>query len=118
MDWSLTSLYADLILTCFIQHVRVTAQDRDVAAVAVAAKRAGEKLGILDKQLASRRFIMGDQLTIADIAVGTLMYRYFSLNISRPSLPNVEVWYARLTQRPAYEDHVMIDFRPMMVAGA
>ena len=43
---------------------------------------------------------MGDRLTIADIAVGTLMYRYFGLDIARPSLPNVEAWYARLTQRP------------------
>jgi glutathione S-transferase len=98
--------------------VRVTAKDRDVAAVAAAAKRAGGKLGILEAQLAGRDFIMGGQFTIADIAVGTLMYRYFSLNIPRPSLPNVEAWYARLTQRPAYQAHVMIDFRPMMVAGA
>jgi glutathione S-transferase len=118
MDWSLTSLYADVIVTCFIQHVRVTAKDRDVAAVAAAAKRAGGKLGILEAQLAGRDFIMGGQLTIADIAVGTLMYRYFNLPIARPSLPNVEAWYARLTQRSAYQAHVMIDFKPMMVAGA
>jgi glutathione S-transferase len=61
---------------------------------------------------------MGEQLTMADIAVGTLMYRYFNLPIARPALPNVEAWYARLTQRPAYQTHVMIDFKPMMVAGA
>ncbi len=118
MDWSLTSLYADVILTCFIQHVRVTAKDRDVAAVAAAAKRAGDKLAILDGQLAGRAFIMGDQLTMADIAVGTLMYRYFNLPIARPALANVEAWYARLSERPAYQTHVVIDFKQMMVAGA
>jgi glutathione S-transferase len=118
MDWSLTTLYADIILTCFIQHVRVTAKDRDVAAVAAAAKRAGEKLAILDAQLAGRAFIMGDQLTMADIAVGTLMYRYFDLPIARPALANVEAWYVRLCERPAYQTHVMIDYKPMMVAGA
>ena len=45
---------------------------------------------------------MGDQLTIADIAVGTLMYRYFNLAIPAAVVANVEAWYARLTQRPAY----------------
>ncbi|MFM9851145.1 MAG: glutathione S-transferase family protein [Hyphomicrobiaceae bacterium] len=118
MDWSLTTIYGDIIGTCFIQLVRVTAKDRDAAAVAAASKRAGEKLGILDAQLEGRSFIMGDQVTIADIAVGTLMYRYFNMNVARPPLPNVEAWYARLTQRPAYQTHVMIDFKPMMVAGA
>ena len=46
------------------------------------------------------------------------MYRYFNLPIERPPLANVEVWYKRLTQRPAYQAHVMIDFKPMMVPGA
>jgi glutathione S-transferase len=118
MDWSLTSLYADIILTCFIQHVRVTAKDRDNAAVEAAAKRAGDKLGILERQLDGKRFIMGDHLTMSDIAVGTLLYRYFNLSIPRPKLANVEAWYGHLCQRPAYKAHVMVDFKPMMVPGA
>ena len=118
MDWSLTTLYGDVISTCFSQLVRTPAKDRNVAGVEAAAKRAGEKLRILDAQLAGRQFIMGDQLTIADIAVGTLMYRYFTLNITRPPLANVEAWYARLSQRPAYQTHAMVDFTPMIVPGA
>ena len=118
MDWSLTTIYGDVISTCFTQLVRTPAKDRNVAGVAAAAKRAGEKLRILDAQLAGRQFIMGDGLTIADIAVGTLMYRYFTLNITRPPLANVEAWYARLSQRPAYQAHAMIDYTPMLVPGA
>ena len=118
MDWTLSSLYPDIISTCFIQLVRVTAADRNNELVETAAKRVGEKLGILNRQLTGRHYILGDQLTIADIAAGTLMYRYFNMAIPRPPLANVEVWYKRLTQRPAYQAHVMVDFKPMMVAGA
>ena len=118
MDWSLTTLYADIILTCFLQLVRTPAKDRNAAAVEVAARRAGTNLGILDRQLAGRAFIVGDQLSIADIAVGALMYRYFNLALTRPALPNVEAWYDRLGQRAAYRTHVMIDFKPMIVPGA
>jgi glutathione S-transferase len=49
-------------------------------------------------------------LSLADIPVGTTLYRYFELDIERPQVPNVEAWYGRLQQRPAYRAHVMIPF--------
>lgn len=118
MDWSLTSLYHDIITTCFLQLVRTPARSRDNAAVEIAARRVGQKLDILNKQLSGRAFIVAEHLTIADVAVGTLMYRYYNLALPRPSLPNVEAWYERLVARPAYRQHVMIDFKPMLVDGA
>ena len=57
-------------------------------------------------------------ITVADIALGTLMYRYFTMPISRPKLANVEAWYQRLTTRKAYQDHVMIDWVSMKIPGA
>jgi len=118
MDWSLTSLYHDIITTCFLQLVRTPARSRDNAAVELAARRIGQKLELLNKQLSGRTYIVAEHPTIADIAVGTLMYRYYNLAIPRPSLPNVEGWYERLLARPAYRQHVMIDFKPMLVDGA
>lgn len=118
MDWALSTLYPDIISTCFIQLVRTPASERDDELVEASARRIGEKLAILNRQLTQRPYIMGDQLTIADIAVGTQMYRYFNLPIERPPLANVEVWYKKLTQRPAYQAHVMVDFKSMMVPGA
>jgi len=118
MDWALSTLYPDIISTCFIQLVRTPADERDDEVVEAAARRIGEKLAILNRQLTQRPYIMGEHLTIADIAVGAQMYRYFNLPVERPPLANVEVWYKRLTQRPAYQAHVMIDFKSMMVPGA
>jgi glutathione S-transferase len=118
MDWSLTTLYNDIISTCFLQLVRTPARSRDAEAVEAAARRVGQKLDILNRQLLGRAFIMGEQPSIADVAVGTLMYRYYNLNIARPQHTNVEAWYERLIARPAYRQHVMIDFKSMMVEGA
>ena len=47
---------------------------------------------------------------MADIPAGTTLYRYFEMEIERPVLPRVEAWYARLKDRPAYRQHVMIPF--------
>lgn len=118
MDWSLTTIYGDIISTCFLQLIRTPAKTRDCEAVEAAAKRVGARLEILNRQLSGRAFIVGEDLSIADVAVGTLMYRYFNLAIPRPALANVEGWYERLIARPAYRKHVMIDFQAMKVDGA
>jgi glutathione S-transferase len=118
MDWSLTTVYNDIITTCFLQLIRTPARERNLGLVEAAARRAGEKLGVLNQQLNGRSYIVGETLTIADVAVGTLMYRYFNLPITRPALTNVEAWYGRLTRRPAYQQHVMIEFESMKVPGA
>ncbi len=74
------------------------------------AREAGRIFAQLDRQLAGRKFVTGDTLTMADIVNGAMMFRYFTMQIERPSLPNMEAWYARLQERPAYRKHVMVEF--------
>lgn len=72
--------------------------------------RSADLFRLLDRHLQDWAFIAGDAITIGDIPAGTQLYRYFTLEIERPSLPNVEAWYARLRERPAYREHVMVPF--------
>lgn len=118
MEWSATTLYPDIIGTIFMGLVRTPAAQRNAAAVAASIQRAGEKLSLLDGVLANRPYILGDKLTMADIPSGGLMYRYFTLPVARPSLPNVEAWFGRLADRPAFRDSVMIDYSALRVEGA
>jgi glutathione S-transferase len=118
MEWGQSSLYHDIITTCFIGLIRTPAADRDTRAIDAAAARAGQKLAILNEHLATRNFIGGATLTLADVPAGVLMYRYFTLPIQRPHLPHVEAWYARLAERTPYQNNVMIDYANLKVAGA
>ncbi len=52
--------------------------------------------------------MVGDAFTVADIPAGAAAYRWYALPITRPALPNLRAWYDRLTQRPAYQRHVML----------
>jgi glutathione S-transferase len=115
---ALADQWIDIISAVFIGLIFTPAVSRNTAAVDASIARAGERLTILDAHLADRPYILGDRLTVADIPAGGLMYRYFTLPIARPNLPNVEAWYARLTEREAYRDHVMIDYSALRVAGA
>ena len=47
---------------------------------------------------------------MGDIPLGCVVYRYFNVDVDRPALHNVEAWYQRLSERPAYRDHVMRHF--------
>ncbi len=117
-DWSMTSVYPELIPGLFAQLIRVPAKDRNPAELAAKAKRSGERFANLDAHLAGRAFITGSALSFADILVGSLMYRYTTMPIERPALANLEAWYKRLTARKPYQDHVMLEWESMKVPGA
>lgn len=70
----------------------------------------GEQYKILDAHLADNDYIAGSSLTMGDIPLGAVTYRYKTLDIDRPSTPNVDAWYGRLTERTAYQYHVMIPY--------
>jgi glutathione S-transferase len=52
--------------------------------------------------------VAGDNLTMGDIPVGTLCYRYHALGVERAALANLDAWYERLQSRAAFRTHVMI----------
>ena len=87
---------------------RLPAAERDISKVEAAVKATTPWYDILDKHLAGRDYVCGDQLTMGDIPAGVLTHRWMTWTPGdRPSHPNVEAWYARLCERPAYQDHVL-----------
>jgi glutathione S-transferase len=58
-------------------------------------------------QLATRRFLEGDDFTIADIAVGVFARRWLRVEgIRKPKLPNLDRWFAELESRPGFQQHL------------
>jgi len=112
MDWQQSALLGDWVVV-FFGVVRTPPQYRDQARIDASVAKLGQLYGMLDRHLEGRRFVGGDRLTIGDIPVGMSAYRYFEMEIERPKLPNVEAWYARLQERPAYRHHAMVSFESM-----
>ncbi|MPZ43524.1 MAG: glutathione S-transferase [Betaproteobacteria bacterium] len=107
MDWYHTSFEPDLRVV-FWQLIRTAPEKRDMAAVEAARLRCIKALALLDAQLTGKKFLGGTTFTMGDIPLGVAAYRWFALNVERPALRNVEAWYLRLTERPAYQQHVML----------
>ncbi len=92
--------------TVFQTLVRTPPEKRDMAALAQAVTEAGRIWGFLEPLLARHAFICGDALSIADIAWGVHVHRWFILDIDRPALPHLRAWYERLLARPVYAEHI------------
>jgi glutathione S-transferase len=60
-------------------------------------------LGLIDKELEGKQFLLGDQFTAADITLGFNLLFVRALGIPYDNFPNVTAWYDRLRARPAYK---------------
>jgi glutathione S-transferase len=107
MDWTLGHLTTPMV-TIFFTHVRLPEPERDWKAEAKAREDAGRLWGIIEKQLEGQRFLCGDDLTLADIALGCWVHRWHVLPIERPSLPNLRRYYDTLLTRPGFTRHVAL----------
>lgn len=106
MDWQFS--FADAQRDAFINLVRRKADQRDAAAIAASADKAGKAMAILDAALAQQPWLSGEDFGMGDVPMGVYAHTFFTLDIERPDLPHVRAWYDRLRDRRAYVDTVMI----------
>jgi glutathione S-transferase len=110
MDWAQTALQPDFLMGVFWGFYRTPESQRNWPAIREKIARCAIHFQLLDAMLADQWFLCGDTLSLADIPAGTSLFRYFELDIERPSLPHVQAWYDRLQERHAYREHVMVPF--------
>jgi glutathione S-transferase len=107
MDWQLGTLWAAM-RPAYVSLLRVTKEDRDETAIQSSLNRTAEAWTLVEAQLEHNEFVAGPSFTMADIPLGATAYRWLSMDIQRPPIPNIDAWYARLRQRPAFIEHVML----------
>jgi glutathione S-transferase len=77
-------------------------------AIALLAERAATLFGVADTALEGHDFLIGEAMTLADMVLGILAYRWRNLDVSRPATPRLDSWFARLEERPGFQRHVAI----------
>ena len=112
LDWAGTTFQPDLI-GLFVNYWRTPEAQRNPNVIRNFQQRRERSLRLLDAELAKRAYIAGDAFSIADIASGVHLYRYYTMGTPFPALPNIEAWYKRLQNRAAYREHVMISYEEL-----
>ena len=104
MEWYATTLWLNL-RPVFWELVRVAPEKRNMAMVEENRKKLSANFAIADAHLANNRYLGGKQFTMGDIPMGVAAFRWFNLPLDRPPFKNVEAWYQRILQRPAFKEH-------------
>jgi glutathione S-transferase len=107
MDWQQTTLWTQGLRDLFWSLVRTPPEQRDAAANEAARIRIAAHLKVAEDALATRAYLCGDALTMADIPFGCSIHRWFGIEIERPASPMLEAYYRRLAGRPGYRRIVL-----------
>ena len=107
MDWQLAVIGPPMGQLLF-GLIRSTPETRDQAAIEAARRRALAGWTIVEDEVKERPFLAGDQLSLAEIVLGTQIYRWFTFSIERPELPNLRRWYDRMRERPGFKAHIEV----------
>lgn len=109
-EWGKITLSPFIIHRVFIPLIRQKPEQRNMAALDAAVRELEKLATIADERLSGGGFLGGEVLTFADIMLGGPLYRYFTLDFERARTPHLEAYYQRLTERPAYAEHVMVSY--------
>jgi len=109
MDWELATLQPAFI-DLFWGYYRTPPQARDTVAIADAQQRCARCFAALERQLTNGPYLAGAAFSLADIACGVCLYRYFNMGLALDNPPQVVGWYQRLSQRDAFRNTIMQPF--------
>jgi len=61
----------------------------------------------LDAAVRRSPYLAGDAFTLADIPAGFIVHRWYAMaHVERTEMPALDVYYARLSERPAFLRHI------------
>jgi glutathione S-transferase len=103
LDWTLSTVQP-VDRPVFWALVRTPPEKRDMDRIQKDADAEAVVWRIADHHLSTRRFIEGDEFTIADIALGAYARRWLGVEgIARPEQPHLERWLKKeLGGRPGF----------------
>jgi glutathione S-transferase len=106
MDWSSTTFWPT-IRPLFLGLIRTPPEKRDAALLEQQRVATATICRTLDAHLARNAYMAGDQFTIGDVPLGCGLWRWFALDVEKPDAPNLQRWFDRLKERPAFKKIVL-----------
>jgi GST-like protein len=89
-------------------HFRIYAPEKIEYAVNRYTNEAKRLYGVMDKQLATHRYIAGDEYTIADIAIYPWLRSWQNQGIDWADYPRLKQWFDAIGERPAVQRGVQV----------
>ena len=89
-------------------HFRLYAPEKLEYAINRYTNEAKRIYGVIDKQLATHKFIAGNQYTIADMAIFPWLRNWANQGVVLTDYPHLKAWFDTLAERPAVQRGVSV----------
>jgi glutathione S-transferase len=109
-EWVKTSFGPTFLQQLFYPLIRTPLSKIAPEAAANGAARIAPLAQMLSDRIGEGPWLAGETFSFADILAGHMLYRFYTVPFHREDLPPLADYYARLCDRPAYRQHVMIDY--------
>lgn len=109
MDYQLGTIWP-AFAPALLGLIRTAPEDRNEAEIRASVEKTAQAFAVVDAHLRDHEYAAGPSLTMGDVALGPVAYRWLSLDVERPAAPALEAWHGRLSTRPAYRKTVMVSF--------
>jgi glutathione S-transferase len=108
LDWTLSTVQP-VDRPVFWALVRTPKEKRDMVQIQKDVDAEAPVWAIADRQLSTRRYMEGDQFTIADIAVGVFARRWLGVTgVNKPPFAHLERWYTDISSRPSFSKQLAV----------
>ncbi len=102
MDWQLTTIAPGMAPLFLGGHLGLPPMN-DPERIAQGHATSTQAMTILANQVGNTgAYVAGSEITVADCAIGMYVHRWFALDIERTSLPALETYYGRLSERAPF----------------
>lgn len=109
-EWAKWSVADNFTVPVFWLNTRTAPERRDPARIRANLARLEAELEKAEPILRQSAYLCGEELSLADIHFGHILYRYFYTDLDRRDLPELGSYYARLCARPAFVKTVMVSY--------
>ena len=104
LDWTNTTAWPPMRVI-FWGWIRQTHDKRDYQALEASRVQMITQFQILDQVLSRSKFVAGDTLSLADIPLSLIAYRWFNLPIERPEFTHLNRWYQSVRQTSGFQKY-------------
>jgi len=106
-----TSTFMPPFIGLFYQRVRLYPEERSAARAEALERDLAAILSVMDEGLSATGWLSGPAFGLADIALGTPMYRLFDIAPGlAPGAAHLRDWRARLARRPGWQRWIATDY--------
>lgn len=112
-EWSKINVAMNFTSQLFWPLVRMSESERRPDKIASANKTLEAYLTIANDRLAKTEFLVTNNLTLADVQLGHVLYRYYDIDLERKPFAHLRRYYDKLTSRAAYRSSVMVSYEDL-----